>query len=313
MSPINGGGFNWDIARAAQAACILEADAPKVGNINREHDFSDCSLEALHLSALAIMRPFGRIEELGVGRTIFKAVCATREQVFTNTNLGIILLLAPLGAAVSKTMSRIKGDRTSCVRADLLDLWKKEIKAVLKELTTEDADFAYKAIRLADPSGLGQVEKYDVYGDDPPGVTLLEAMKSAAKRDLIARQYANNFKQVFDEGYQTINLSLDSGLSLPQAIAQTHLYFLSRYGDSLIARKLGTDLNTMAQSKAQFVWGNGGLLTTKGRKYAREFDRWLREDGHKRNPGTTADLMAAIIFILQLESRYTANSPTHRP
>ena len=28
----------------------------------------------------------------------------------------------------------------------------------------------------------------------------------------------------------------------------------------------------------------------------REFDAWLRADGHRRNPGTTADLIAASLF-----------------
>lgn len=298
---MNGGEFNWDIARAVQAACILEADAPKVGNINRDHDFSDCTLECLHLSALAIMQPFGNIRVQGVGRTIFKAVSATRELVSTNTNLGIILLLAPLGMAVSKIAPRIGGACKSYDRASLLGLWKREIGAVIAELTVEDTDFVYKAIRLASPSGMGHVPEHDLYSDGSPEITLLEAMKLAADRDMVAKQYVNNFRQVLDEGYQALVLSLDSGLPLPQAIAQTHLLLLSLYGDSLIARKLGTEFSAKARQKAGLAWENGGFLTPAGRRDVRELDRWLREDGHKRNPGTTADLITAIIFVLQLE------------
>ena len=303
------GEFNWIIAQAVQAACILEADAPKVGNINRDYDFSDCTLESLHLSALAIMRPFGNIRAQGVGRTIFKAVSATRELVSTNTNLGIILLLAPLGMAISKIMPGIERSHRNIDRASLLGLWEKEVGVVLAELTVEDADFAYRAIRLASPSGMGHVPEYDLYYEGSPGITLLEAMRLAARRDMIAKQYVNNFRQVLDEGYQAVVFSLDSGLSFPQAIAHTHLLLLSRYGDSLIARKLGAEFSMKARQKAGLAWGNGGYLTPTGRRYVREFDHWLRKDGHKRNPGATADLLTAVIFVLQLEIALSVRAP----
>ncbi|MFA6808410.1 MAG: triphosphoribosyl-dephospho-CoA synthase [Eubacteriales bacterium] len=295
--------FNWNIAWAAQCACILEADAPKVGNVNRYHDFSDCTLEAFHLSALAIMRPFGEIKEQGVGRTIFNAISATTKLVTTNTNLGIVLLFAPLGMAYSKVMSKSELLRSNLDSDSFLDLWKKEIRIVLEGLSVEDAYFVYRAIRLASPSGMGDVEEYDVNKDDFPRLTLLEAMKLSAKRDMIAQQYTNNFEQVINVGYKAIKRSLQAGLHLPQAIAHTQLFLLSQYGDSLIARKLGVELSIEVQKRACEVWENGGFLTPMGQKQTQEFDLWLREDGHKRNPGATADLMAAIIFVLLLENK----------
>ncbi|WP_178091086.1 triphosphoribosyl-dephospho-CoA synthase, partial [Pseudomonas sp. Kh13] len=88
-------------------------------------------------------------------------------------------------------------------------------------LTAEDTDFLYKAIRLASPSAMGHVPEHDLYSDGTPEITLQEVMKLAADRDMVAKQYVNNFRQVLDEGYQALVLSLDSGLPLPQAIAQT--------------------------------------------------------------------------------------------
>jgi len=295
--------FNWKIASAAQTACILEVDAPKVGNVNRFHDFADTSLEDFHFSALAIGRPFGYLEGQGVGKTIYEAVKATREVVCTNTNLGIILLLAPLGMAWRRMMTRKElCPEDQRPKAVLSDRWKQEIKVVLNNLSVEDTRYVYQAIRLASPAGMGKVKEYDVYQDEYPQITLLEAMKPAAERDLIARQYLENFALVLEVGYEAMKLSLAQGLSIPQAIAHTHLFLLSRVEDSLISRKLGPEWSRQVQRRALLVWEQGGWLTGKGREHAKEFDSWLRQDGHNLNPGSTADLMAAILFVCLLEN-----------
>lgn len=291
--------FNWKIALAAQTACMLEVDAPKVGNVNRFHDFEDASLEDFHRSALAIGRPFGFLEEQGVGKTIFEAVKATREVVSTNTNLGIILLLAPLAMAWCRMISSSGNHQPKSL---LRDLWKQHIGEVLDSLSAEDTRYVYKAISLASPSGMGQVKQYDVFKEESPPIPLVEAMKPAAKLDLIARQYNERFELVLGVGYEAISCFLEKGLNLPHAIAQTHLFLLSHYQDSLITRKLGLKWSREVQARARTVWEEGGWLTGNGQKYVQEFDRWLREDGHQLNPGTTADLVAGILFVYLLEN-----------
>jgi len=328
--------YNWKIALMAQRACILEVDAPKVGNVNRFHDFEDTSLEDFHFSALAIGRPFGYIEQQGVGKTIAEAVKATREVVATNTNLGIVLLLAPLGMAWCRGVSHTATSREnsgfedtaarrfnpcedsvfvarispSCRIQDsefgkqeqsFVQALKREIKDVLKGLSAEDTYYVYQAIRLASPKGMGEVQQYDVWREDIPRIPLLEAMRPAANRDLIAQQYNDDFALVLGAGYETLNCALAQGLALPQAIAHTHLILLSMEQDSLIKRKLGEDRSKEVQKRALFVREQGGWLTRKGRKEVQEFDLWLRQEGHRLNPGTTADLMAAIIFVHLLE------------
>lgn len=294
--------FDWDIAWAAQAACILEADAPKVGNVNRYHDFNDCSLEDFHLSALAVGRPLGRIEELGVGQTVLKAVEATRKRVSTNTNLGIILLFAPLAMAWRRIMAD-KGTDPSVGLEDmsLHCLWRKEIGIVLEDLTAEDTAFVYRAIRLASPSGMGQAAEHDVFREERPKISLLEAMKISAGQDMIARQYENHFEQVLNVGYQTLKDALTEGLFFPQAIAHTHLHLLSLYPDSLITRKLGLEKSTEVKILARTAWEEGGWRSQSGIECAAQLDRFLRKEAHILNPGTTADLVAAAIFVYLLE------------
>ena len=48
---------------------------------------------------------------------------------------------------------------------------------------------------------------------------------------------------------------------------------------------------------------HGGVGTPAGRAAYDGFDRWLRADGHARNPGTTADLVTACLFVALRERR----------
>src|SRR5262249_51208377 len=153
----------------AQIACIMEVTAPKPGNVHRGSDFGDSNFLDFLLSAAAIAGPLDQARVAGVGRAVREAVEATRRVVSTNTNLGMVLLLAPLAA--------VPGDQ------DLPS----GIEGVLAATTIEDARDVYRAIRLAHPGGLGTVGDQDLA--DEPTVTLREAMRLAADRDMIARQY----------------------------------------------------------------------------------------------------------------------------
>lgn len=299
---MNSKSFDWNIAWAAQAACILEADAPKVGNVNRYHDFNDCSLEDFHLSALAIGRPLGQIEALGVGQTVLKAVETTRKRVSTNTNLGIILLFAPLAMAWRRIMAnRDAGPPVVLDDISLCCLWRKEIGVVLEGLTALDTAYVYKAIRLASPSGMGQAAEHDVFREEHPKITLLEAMKISSGRDMVARQYENHFEQILGVARQTLRDALGGGLLLPQAIAHTHLHILSLYPDTLISRKLGAEKSAEVQAFACKAWAEGGWRSQSGIDCAAKLDTFLRKEAHNMNPGTTADLVAAAIFVYLLE------------
>lgn len=293
--------FRWDIARAAQAACIMEASAPKVGNVNRRHDFSDCLLEDFLLSAVAIGEPLGRVKAQGVGKTVLAAIQATHRVVPTNTNLGIVLLLAPLALAWSRLET---GEKTAAggKPSELRESWLREMTDVLTGLTAEDTRYVYEAIRLANPGGIGQAQEYDVNLEKSPEITLLEAMRLASDRDLVAREYVNRFHMVFEVGLPFLERVLNAGLPLPLATAETHLFILSQFPDTLIARKGGTSLSQEVQVRAQMVWEKGGFRTEAGRVQTTAFDAWLREGGHPLNPGATADITAAILFVLFLEN-----------
>jgi len=258
----------------AQLACIWEATARKPGNVHRFRDFTDAGYVDFLASAAAIGPVLDATKDRRVGETVLAAVRATRAVTKANTNLGIILLLAPL-AATSADHDLQTG-----------------IAEVLGALDVEDARLVYEAIRLAAPGGLGRVPEQDV--SEEPSRTLAQVMAMAADRDLIARQYAYGFRDVLVDGVAVLRRRLDS--TLEDAIIHCHLHFLSNLPDSLIARKRGVAEAIEARDRARRVIAAGWPQTSAGRDALAQLDVWLRAKGNGRNPGATADLVAASLF-----------------
>jgi triphosphoribosyl-dephospho-CoA synthase len=278
--------MNLSPGTLAQLACILEASARKPGNVHPGRSFEDSSYLDFILSAAAIGPPLDRARARPVGETVLEAVQATREVVGQNTNLGIILLIAPLAALEEEVLSRAAAEREA-LRAAL--------GSVLSKLTLRDAELVYEAIRVASPGGLGEAEAGDVRG--PPAGTLLEMMALAQDRDLVARQYANGYHEVLEEALPMLEEALKSGRALEDAILLCQLDLVSRHGDSLIARKRGKEESDEAARRAREVFRS---LWPRGRSTPAaldDFDRWLGAEGHERNPGATADLTAAALFL----------------
>jgi triphosphoribosyl-dephospho-CoA synthase len=175
------------------------------------------------------------------------------------------------------------------------------IAAVLRNLTPDDSRLVYEAIRLAQPGGLGTTDKMDVQGEPP--ANLLDAMAAARERDLIARQYVEDFSLVLDELVPAIVQGRQRGWSLTDAIIRCHVELIARHGDSLIARKCGIQVSHQASAMAAEVLAVGSPGEENYYQALADFDFWLRSDGNRRNPGTTADLIAAGLFVVLREGR----------
>lgn len=273
-----------DLGQCATLACVLEATAPKVGNVHRGSDFDDLTFADFMASAVAIGPAMSMAAKQSVGNTVLAAVTATRKVVNTNTNLGIILLLSPLANAAGQM-----------VKQDVQAIAER-VKQTLTSLTPQDSRDVYAGIRLSMPGGMGKVSKMDVSEVDAPS-NLLSAMEDAAERDLIAKQYVTNFALVFDKVLPYLLDGRDKGWSLTERIIRTQLRLLSEHPDSLIARKCG-------QETAEEISGYAGQVLSMGEPGDEiyhgglaDLDFWLRSDGHRRNPGTTADLIAAGLFL----------------
>ena len=267
----------------AQLACIWEATAAKPGNVHRYRDFADVTYLDFLQSAAAIAPVLTKARRQPVGQTILEGVRATRRVVSTNTNLGVLLLLAPL-AAVHEDLD---------LRAGL--------EPVLADLDAEDSRAVYRAIRLAEPGGLARVSEQDISVE--PSLPLRQIMALSAKRDLIARQYANNFHEVFTSGVPALVLGLGETASVEGAIIACHLHLLATHPDSLIARKCGRAEAEESSRRARRVLEYGWPTIAAGRVALADLDAWLRAEGNSRNPGTTADLVAACLFVALREGR----------
>jgi triphosphoribosyl-dephospho-CoA synthase len=288
-----------DAAAAAQLACLLEVSAPKPGNVSPGRPFADIRYEDFLASAAAIGGPLAGAGARGVGATVRLAVEATAALTPSNTNLGIVLLLTPLvrAAVLGPEYTDAAGLRTS-------------LRRVLDETTIDDAREVYAAIRRAAPGGLGRAESQDVSGE--PDVTLVDAMRLAADRDSIAREYASAFAITFETAAPALDCARRDGLDWNDAIVETFLRVLAAVPDTHIARRGGAALALEVSREAEAVMAVGGVRSTEGRHAVDAFDLALRsEPGNLANPGTTADLTAAAIFVELCSAGLSA--PPRRP
>ena len=278
----------------ATLACMLEVAAPKPGNVHRGADFEDVSFVDFATSAVLLGEVIDAHANQPLGQTILEAVRRNEQVVGTNTNLGIVLLIVPL--------AKIAGSES----ADRLNV--ETVSGYLSALNENDGATVFEAIRLAKPGGLGQSKEMDVQFNWGSEVDLIEAMIVAADRDAIARQYVTGFADVFDTGVPLLVEGRRIFGELGPAIVYAHVAWMARQADSLISRKCGTETaqhSSFLASKAIECLGQDLDAANSSAEYLLEsywgavgdLDFWLRSDGHRRNPGTTADLIAASLFV----------------
>lgn len=263
--------------------CKLDVQALKPGNIGLHSGAGKLEVEDFLHSAEVSAGPLTELD-LGLGERIWKSIRATRQAVDTNTNLGIILLIAPLVQAWIK-----KRDERSL---------KDSLTEVLQKSTVEDAGKAYQAIRLAKPGGMGSKSNQDL--SEEPTVSLLETMKIAASWDRIADQYSNNFYDIFHFGAPQYTALLRQWQDECWAATGLFLGYLVRFPDTLVARKFGVlkarEISDMITPLEKEFCRSGSPERYKARLM--EIDDHLRRE--RTNPGTTADLTLASIFVAGL-------------
>ncbi|PRD41475.1 triphosphoribosyl-dephospho-CoA synthase [Phyllobacterium phragmitis] len=265
------------IRQAYVAACLGEIQALKPGNVHRFADGHRMTatqfLDSAEISADPLTDPV-----LRVGRRIRDAVAVTREHIGTNTNLGILLLCAPLAKAAEHSVPDLR----------------RNTQLVLDAFDRDDARDVFAAITLAQPGGLGSAEKHDVSKE--PAVGLLEAMQEVAHRDMIARQYVTGFADIFDIGLSAHATAIARQEGGMWPIVFVYLDFLSRFPDSHIARKHGAATAEKIRTEAETI--RARIMEMRDgeerEKLLLAFDTRLKDGGI--NPGTSADLTVATLF-----------------
>jgi len=272
------------LMQAYEYACEIELRAFKPGNVSIYADGHDMTVEDFRISARQSAEPLTNAS-YGLGERIYYAVKATREAVSCNTNLGILLLCAPLLLAAENVKS------TKELR--------KELANVLAKTTVQDAEWVFRAIALAAPGGLGEAEDQDVA--EKPAVTLTQAMALAENRDRIALQFTTNYKDVFEFLVLRYNAIFNRWGDAEWSAVAVYAAMLAKYPDSHIERKYGDLYTKMVMDKMAVVDNKLSKIDRPEllMDYLHKIDKEFKSTGI--NPGTTADFTVVTVLAVTLE------------
>lgn len=287
-----------EIAKMAQIASALEVSGyPKPGNVHRTRDYSDMVFEDFIISGIVIGDTIREactdvdVENPKLGKYILQAVAETDRWIKNNTNLGIVMMITPIAVAAAIS--------------DSFDDIRENVKVLMGNTSVDDACDLYDAINIADAGGMGDQDEYDVASDSAKqelrenSQTMYDVLKISAPWDMLAREMTSDMPAVFEIGYPTYH-ELIQEKSKNEACVLTFLTILSQVPDTLISRKYGSDEALKVSMMVR------DLLNLRDEpdfaEKLKEFDDFLFKN--KLNPGTTADLTAASIFVSYLKSNF---------
>jgi len=277
------------IEQAVKESLKGEVEAFKPGNISSYSDGHNMSAQDFFISA-DVSTPILCRNGSELGERILNSVKATRDHVGCNTNLGMLLLFAPIIMSAELGFETIKKLRTN-------------LEFTLTSITKNDTNQIFEAIRIANPGGLGNVGEQDV--SKSPTSSLIYAMKLASKRDSVALQYSNNFNEVFKLGFTTIKNFDKRWNSVKWSTVSCYLTFMASIRDSHIERKYGREIAEQIRIKSGIIVEkfNNSSNPEAVIDLLRDFDRELKTENY--NPGTSADLTAASLLVYNLINRET--------
>ncbi|TWT74004.1 triphosphoribosyl-dephospho-CoA synthase [Allorhodopirellula solitaria] len=285
---------------AVRMACVLEATAPKVGNVHPAAHFHDLNYTHFVSAADATASMLADLSDVDrVGAVIHSAVTASVVATGTNVNLGILLLLGPLLSSEPDWQR----DRTH-THSERLTMWQSQTAEQVARIDPHQGALIASAISGAGAGGLtdaslGNDHPLDVNGNHRDSYDILAAMRLAASRDRIAAQYAGGFRDLFQHVVPALQHSVASSGDLLSGIVLAHINLIADSGDSLIARKCGQAESDRVARLAKECLDTMARQGERQRvESIRRFDKVLRADGNRLNPGTTADLIAAAIYVL---------------
>ena len=272
-----------DLTTLVYDCFICDINALKPGNVGRHgagHGM-DC---ADFIKSAQVVTPILCNRRLGLGKRILSSVEATLGAVHCNTNLGMVLLIAPIIRVFEQLVSP----------GDFQDL----IKPTLMSLEQQEAQDIFAAIRLANPGGLGKVDKYDV--NSPLDIDIYSAMDAAKERDLIALQYANGYREIVNLGIKCLQNYHNRWNSVEWSVVACYLMYMASFPDSHIRRKHGIEIAEQVREKTIPVWERFADYDNPGdaRGVLTMFDKELKES--EINPGTCADLTVASLLLYRL-------------
>lgn len=271
------------LAKAYKTACMAELQALKPGNV---HAFADGHGMTIYdfIQSADVTADIITNSDLSLGERIFYATEATKNTVGQNTNLGVLLLCAPI---IDAALELRDGE-----------MLQHRLNETLLRLTVSDAEYVTRAILLANPGGLGRVDQYDVR--EIPKVSLLTIMQSAQDKDRIAWQYANEFRDIMEFGLTRYADAMIKWVNPAWSATALYLVFMMQYPDTHVVRKFGLSFSeSLRQEAVEFERMHRAAENPKlVQKSLLEWDASLKQRGI--NPGTSADLTVATLLVSEL-------------
>lgn len=299
-----------DLSRCITLSSLLELSGwPKPGNVHRTRDLENTRFEHFLAGIAAIQPSFYSLCKrthdklnksnqdysfIKLGSFFIEAAKGMmNSQRGGNVLLGHILILAPLASAAA-----------ICLKLKIRDFkdFSLMIKKIINDSTVEDTIGLYEAIRACSPGGLGKVKNYDINNNKSirnikkDGINLKRIFDLSKDRDSISLEYSTGYNIILNEGLPFYLHKFDETRDVNISTVETYLKILADHPDTLIIRKLGNDAALEVSREALKILKKGGISTKEGYKLALELDNHLQTFEGKKNPGTTADLLAGIIF-----------------
>ncbi|ELZ03079.1 triphosphoribosyl-dephospho-CoA synthase [Natrialba aegyptia] len=270
-------------AQNGELALLLEvASTPKPGNVDRHRDLDDLRFE--HFLAGAVGARDGlemAATDSEIGPAFERAIEGMAAQEGDNTQFGALLLLVPLVRAARDGLSR------------------SAVESVVEQTTVADAAAFYRAF-----------EHVDVFVPDPPAdmapldvrrgsdaipaleareLTLFDVMDRSVPGDDVAREWTTGFERSFAAADR---LAATTG-PLPDRAAAVFLSLLANRPDTLVANRHDEATAREVSQRAAALADRNAIATD--RDAVETFATELVDRGI--NPGTTADITAAGLFI----------------
>ncbi len=278
-----------DVARSAQLALLLEVSAyPKPGNVDRTHDFVDTCYEHFLASSVAVYPVLreAALCEHGVGRLIRRGVEESmRWQSGGNTHFGALLLLIPLVMAAGTAHS--------------IHELRNRAAEIMRNTDVEDAIELYRVFPVAKVRVRRDVTDLDVNDETSLDeirsrqLSLFDILTISASYDIISRELVGGFEKTFRYADIIGSFVIEGCLKVNDAVARAYLRLLAEEEDSFVTMEFGTAKSRYVKERASIIIANG-----YNRAELEAFDCELIKAGI--NPGSSADIIAAALFIALL-------------
>ncbi len=306
------------ISEKAQLAMLLDILTPKPGNVHRYKDHHDTRLIHFAASIARLAHPIYQAARWGyqrnkssqgpskLGELTKLALQASMKPHRKNTLLGTILLIIPLAVAAGYEIPRPKWSPSTL---------RQSLSHILHQSSIDDAIELIRSLQIANPGG-GKpktphwTEESQAFDFQSPRTieairrekyTLLDLQALAAPFDSIAEEYTTDFSYTFDILYPRFIEALNQHPRVEDAVLISYLWALGQRPDTFIQRKVGPDVAQQVTNKAHKL--HNRILELPEDRWQKElivFDEYLRSEGSRLNPGTTADLLSAAVFLALL-------------